>query len=99
MKLFRKVFLLEPNIKNLEKNKKVDKLIEILESENIDKVEKKDLIFLSRFNVGELVQIIKNNSLNSNKKKILSLFNKYYLREYLLDTNESFEVKYKLASV
>ena len=78
---------------------KIDKLINILEIDNQDKLDQQDLEYLSQFSVKQLVGIIKNGAQSAKEKKIIFLFNKYYSREHLNGTQKNFKQQYKVASI
>jgi len=77
----------------------LNRLISILENDNIDKVDYHDLSYLSQFKINQLVDIINNGAVTVQEKKIISTFNRYYYREHLNGNVESFEQHYKVANI
>lgn len=80
----------------------LNRLIQILAKEEEDHSEKliaEDLQFLSRYNIQALIDIIKKGQVNKTDRMIISLFYKYYYRQYLKDFENGYMEKYLLASV
>jgi len=70
---------------------KLDRLMEILEVDYLEQLDQKDLRYLALFDIRHLLEVIKHGALNSEEKKIVQLFNKYYYRDYLNNSNEMIE--------
>ena len=81
----------DKNVFDAFKKIRIDKLISILETDHQDRVDSQDLKYLSKFEIKQLVGIIKNGAQSAEEKKIISMFNKYYYREHLNGSVENFE--------
>ncbi len=89
------------NLVEAFKKIKIDRLLEILESEYLDHLDPKDLKFLMLFDLRHLLEIVRHGPLSSEERKVVELFYKYYYRSYLkdVDSYEAMETHISLATV
>lgn len=87
----------DKNIVEVFKKIKIDRLIEILEVDYLHRLDQKDLRYLSLFDVRHLLEVVRDGPLNSEERQIMDLFYKYYYREYLIDTDRTFEPRLRVA--
>ena len=78
---------------------RINKLIEILEIENSEKLNLHELMLLSELNLKQLIDIIRNDDNGAKEQMQLNLFYKYYYREYLKEGTKKFTTMFKLASM
>lgn len=79
---------------------KIDRLLEILEAEYLPQLDQRDLKFLGLFDLRYLLELVRQGPLNSEERKMLQLFYRYYYRSYL-NTNEAddgFESRVRVAN-
>ena len=78
---------------------KIDRLMEILEIDYIQQLDQKDLRYLALFDLRHLLEVVRLGPLNSEEKKIVQLFYKYYYRNYLSEADDIIENRVGLANI
>ncbi len=80
---------------------KIDRLLEILETDYVKQLDQKDLKFLALFDLRHLLEIVRQGPLNNEEKKMLQLFYKYYYRTYLstIEPEDGYEPRVGSANI
>lgn len=89
----------DKNIIEAFKKIKIDRLMEILEIDYIQQLDQKDLRYLALFDLRHLLEVVRYGPLNSEEKKMVQIFYKYYYRSYLSNSVDIIEDRVNLANI
>ena len=70
------------------KNISVDKLVAILENDNKEALDPKDLKFMSKYKLCDLIPILETPQTEKPQKRLGKLFQKYYLKRFIKKSSQ-----------